>query len=122
MQNNPSQEGDHAELITRRFSVRSEPVVSNLITQPARQAHNGDLADDIDTALENVTVGLGRAGESIYHYAEDVIESFDHPEPGSAQSVKHALRTIRAHPIAAVSTAISALIGLAFAKWRTKAA
>ena len=86
-----------------------------------RQNHGDDLAEDIDTALENVTVALGHAGESVHHYVEDVLVSFDHPEPGNAPTAKHALRTIGAHPFAtaaSIATIVSALVGMALVRRR----
>ena len=98
--------------------------MSTLIAKPPHEDHEGALANDFDTALENVTVGLEHAGETIHDYAEDVLQSLDHPEPGSTPSVRHALRMIRRQPLAvaaAIATALSALASLAFATRRTKA-
>ena len=97
--------------------------MSKLIAKPGRQDHGGALA--FDKSLENVTGGLERAGESIHDYAEGVLQSLDHPEPGSTPSVKHASQMIRAHPIAAaaaIATAIAALTGLVVTIRRPKAA
>ena len=87
--------------------------MSKLTAKPLRQDHDGALA--FDKALENVTVGLERAGETIHHDADDVLQGLDRPEPGGAPSAKHAWPMIRAHPIAtaaAIATAIAALAGM----------
>jgi len=100
-----------------------EPTMSKS-KPPPRQNHGDDLADDIDTALESITVALGHANESVHDYAADVLVSFDHPEPGSKPSAKHALRTIGAHPfatVASIATIVSALVGMALVRSRTKA-
>jgi hypothetical protein len=97
--------------------------MSKSIAEPLRQDHGGALA--FDKALENVTVGLERAGKTIHDYAEDVLQGLDRPKPGSAPSVKHAWPMIRAHPIAsaaAIATAIAALAGLVVTTRRPKAA